>query len=172
MPELPDVEAFRRYFNRDGWLVMHFGMTGFLKHYAPPDAAPPHTRMLINFTDGSRLAYDDQRMFGRIALIRDVDAFVAKRGLGPDPVEGALDSADFKVRVGKRRGAVKTVLLNQRVIAGIGNLYADEILFQARLHPAVRVDRLDDRSLRDSYGATRRVLTRAIRARADVGKLP
>jgi formamidopyrimidine-DNA glycosylase len=223
MPELPDVEAFRRYFesaalgrriaavhltapemlegvspqtlraglkyrrfvrtrrhgkflfaglDRDGWLVLHFGMTGFLKRYTSTRAAPAHTRLRIDFTDGSGLAFDDQRKFGRIALARDVSEFVAERGLGPDPLQSDFDFARFKARVGGRRGAVKPMLLNQRVLAGIGNIYADEILFQAHLHPATRVDQLDESSLRDLYGATTRVLTRAVRALADMAKLP
>lgn len=223
MPELPDVETFRRYFestalgrriaavqvtapemledvsprtlrsrlthrrfvrtrrhgkflfaglDRDGWLVLHFGMTGFLKRYTRPDAAPRHIRLRIDFMDGSHLAFDDQRKFGRIALARDVSAFVDERRLGPDPLESGLDFAAFKALVGRRRGAIKPTLLNQRVIAGIGNIYADEILFQAHLHPVTRLDRLDESSLRDLFRATMRVLTKAVRARADVNRLP
>jgi formamidopyrimidine-DNA glycosylase len=223
MPELPDVETFRRYFestgfgrriaavrvtapemlegvsaqtllsrlkhrhfvrthrhgkflfariDRDGWIVFHFGMTGFLKHYARPDDEPPHTRLRIDFTDGSHLAFDDQRKFGRISLTDDVSAFVEERRLGPDPLEHSFDFAAFKAVVGRRRGAIKAALMNQRVIAGIGNIYADEILFQAQMHPEMRLDRMNESSLRDLYRATTRVLRRAVRAQADANRMP
>ena len=223
MPELPDVETFRRYLEatafgrriaavhvnapemlegisppalrsrlehrrfartrRHGkylfagldsgdWLVLHFGMTGFLKHYTRAVARPSHVRLQIDFTDGSSLAFDDQRKFGQIGLTGDVGAFLEERRLGPDPLENGLDFATFKALIGRRRGAVKPVLLNQRVIAGIGNIYADEILFQAHLHPEMRLDRLHGSSLRDLYRAIIRVLAQAVRARADIDRLP
>jgi formamidopyrimidine-DNA glycosylase len=223
MPELPDVETFRQYFdstavgrrvadvhvtapamlqdvsvrtlhsrlsrnrfvrtdrhgkylfariNRDGWLVLHFGMTGFLKHFKRPDKAPPHARLRIDFTDGSSLVFDDQRKFGRIFLTEDVRAFVQARRLGPDPMHAGFDFAAFMASVGQRRGAIKPALMNQSVIAGIGNIYADEILFQARLHPETPLHRLDESSLRNLFRTTRRVLMQAVRARADEDRLP
>jgi formamidopyrimidine-DNA glycosylase len=126
----------------------------------------------IDFTDTSHLAFDDQRKFGRIAFAEDVDAFIHQRRLGPDPLDRRFDFRAFKASVGRRRGAVKPVLMNQHVVAGIGNIYADEILFQARVHPETRLDQLGAVSLRSLYRATKRVLTRAVRARADADRLP
>lgn len=223
MPELPDVETFRRYFestafgrrvatvrvtapemlegvsprtlrsrlehrrfvrtdrhgkflfagvDHDGWLVLHFGMTGSLKYFARPDREPGHTRLRIDFTDGSSLAFDDQRKFGCVSLTADVSTFVSKLRLGPDALNDVLDFKALETSLRNRRGALKPMLMNQHVIAGVGNIYADEILFQAGLHPQAKVDRLDQLSLRALYRAMRRVLTRAVRARADADRMP
>ena len=89
------------------------------------------------------MAFDDQREFGEVELIKDVDEFLQTRGIGPDALEISLSL--FKAIVGKHRGALKAILLNQQLIAGIGNLYADEILFRARMHPGAEAARLSDK---------------------------
>src|SRR4029077_19101022 len=116
------------------WLRLHFGMTGWLQ-YLKRDEEPPKTaRVLFSFANNRRLAFDDQRKFGEIEVIKDIDEFLQTRGLGPDAL--GISPSQFKAILGKHRGAVKAILLNQQLIAGIGNLYADEILFRTRMHPA------------------------------------
>jgi formamidopyrimidine-DNA glycosylase len=95
---------------------------------------------------------------------------VKKRALGPDALE--INLGAFKKILGKRRGAVKSILLNQRLIAGIGNIYADEILFRARLDPATEITRLGDKILAKLFRATRYILEKAIAAKADVNQMP
>ncbi len=128
------------------WLRLHFGMTGSLEYLKHDEVAPKAARVIFHFADNCRLAFDDQRKFGEIELIENVDAFLQTRRLGPDALEISLSR--FKAIVGKHRGAVKAILLNQQLIAGIGNLYADEILFRARMHPATLATRLSDKDLR------------------------
>src|SRR4029077_9342002 len=112
------------------WLRLHFGMTGSLQ-YLKRDEQPPKTaRVIFRFANKCRLAFDDQRKFGEIGLSRNVDEFLRNRGIGPDALDISL--SQFKTILGKHRRAVKSILLNQKLIAGIGNLYADEILFRAR----------------------------------------
>jgi formamidopyrimidine-DNA glycosylase len=118
---------------RDGWLVMHFGMTGTLCYVEPADADVPYDRVRLVFEGGS-LVYVNRRMLGRVGLTDDADAFIATEGLGPDALDPAFDLATLSAALDGRR-EVKAVLMDQSVVAGIGNLYADEILFQARLHP-------------------------------------
>jgi formamidopyrimidine-DNA glycosylase len=118
---------------RDGWLTMHFGMTGDLRYVEPAGTDVPYGRVRLDFKDGS-LAYVNRRMLGRVGLADDADAFIAAEGLGPDALDPAFDLAAFSTALDGRR-EVKAVLMDQSVAAGIGNLYADEILFQARLHP-------------------------------------
>jgi formamidopyrimidine-DNA glycosylase len=152
------------------WLRLHFGMTGSLE-YLNHDEVPPKTgRVVFRFANNRRLAFDDQRKFGEIELIKDVDEFLQTRGLGPDALDISL--SQFKAVVGKQRGAVKAILLNQHLIAGIGNLYADEILFRARMHPATRAVRLRDTDLTRLFRATRYVLEKAIALRTDFTRLP
>ena len=152
------------------WLRLHFGMTGSLE-YLKNDEVPPKTaRVIFHFTDNCRLAFEDQRKFGEIELIEDVGEFLQTRGLGPDAV--GIGLSQFKAIVGKHRGAVKAILLNQQLIAGIGNLYADEILFRARVHPATEAARLSHKDLRRLFRATRYVLDKAIALKTDFNRLP
>jgi formamidopyrimidine-DNA glycosylase len=116
------------------------------------------------------LAFDDQRKFGEVELIENLDEFLRTRGLGPDAIK--INFSQFKAIFGKHRGAVKAILLNQQLIAGIGNLYADEILFRARMHPATRTVRLRDKDLTRLFRATRYVLQKAIALKTDFNRLP
>jgi formamidopyrimidine-DNA glycosylase len=152
------------------WLLLHFGMTGGLKYYRDADEEPAHARVLISFRNGYRLAFDDQRLFGKVDLIEDPDGYIQEHKLGLDPLD--LDFPAFRERLEGRRGGIKATLMNQRVFAGIGNIYSDEILFQVRLHPRTSVGRLDEGSLHDLHQQTRRVLRAAIERGADPGGLP
>ena len=152
------------------WLRLHFGMTGSLEYFKHDEVAPKTARVIFRFADNCRLAFDDQRKFGEIELIEDVGEFLQTRGLGPDAL--GIGLSQFKAIVGKHRGAVKAILLNQQLIAGIGNLYADEILFHARMHPATLASRLSDKDLRRLFRATRCVLDKAIALKTDFNRLP
>jgi formamidopyrimidine-DNA glycosylase len=101
-------------------------------------------------------------MLGRVGLTNDAEAFFRDHNLGIDALDPSLDRRAFVALVaGAQRGA-KAALINQSVIAGIGNIYSDEILFQAHLHPKARLDALDDAALARLYEAMRRVLEVAI----------
>ena len=162
------------------WLRLHFGMTGFLRYFKHqektprPGSAKPtagrHARVVFVFEKDHRLAFDDQRMFGEIGLLTDVDEFLKKRDLGPDALD--IDLAQFKNIFAKHRGAMKSILLNQNLIAGIGNIYADEILFRARIHPATQTSALKGKAVAKLFRATRYVLEKAIAAKADANRMP
>jgi formamidopyrimidine-DNA glycosylase len=152
------------------WLRLHFGMTGDL-HYLKGHEEPPKTvRVLFHFMNNRCLAFDDQRKFGEIELIDDVDKFLETRGIGPDAFH--LGLSEYKSIFRTHRGAVKAILLNQKLIAGIGNLYADEILFRACVHPATEVVRLSNKNLNRLFRATRYVLEKAIALKTDFNRLP
>jgi formamidopyrimidine-DNA glycosylase len=142
----------------DVWLRLHFGMTGDLTTEVERFA-----RVVFDFDDGTLLAFDDMRLFGVVDLVRDPDAFIRERGLGPDPLEMSL--REFRARVAGRRGAVKPMLMSQHVVAGVGNLYADETLFRAGIHPRRGVDGLDDDDVKNLFDQLRRVLREAIGGR-------
>ena len=152
------------------WLRLHFGMTGSLQYLKDDEIAPKTSRVIFRFADNRRLAFDDQRKFGEIELIKDIDEFLQTRRLGPDALKISL--SEFKAVVGKHRGAVKAILLNQQLIAGIGNLYADEILFRARIHPGREVATLGGEDLSRLFRATRYVLGKAIALKTDFNRLP
>jgi len=145
-------------------------MTGSLHYFKNEEQAPPHTRVLFVFAKDYWLAFDDQRKLGEIGLIQNVDEFLKKRALGPDALD--FDVAKFKKVLGKRRGTVKSILMNQKLIAGIGNIYADEILFRVRMYPATEISSLGDKALAKLFRATRYVLEKAIAAKADVDVMP
>jgi formamidopyrimidine-DNA glycosylase len=142
----------------EGWLVMHFGMTGHLKYYESTDDQPDHARVIFDFENGNHLAFVCQRMFGRIDLADDLDHYLEQRDVGPDALDEALDRERFRGLLAGRRGAVKSTLMNQSIIAGVGNVYADEILFQARIHPETAVNALGEAQLDALYRTMRRVM--------------
>jgi len=124
---------------------IHFGMTGQPVYFKDMADDPRFDRLLITFTNGSHLAYDDQRKLGRIGLTDDPDDFLSEKRIGPDAL--SLDYEGFTQAFKGHRGAIKPALLNQGIVAGMGNLYADEILYQARIHPLTPIEKLDLRRL-------------------------
>jgi len=158
--------------DRGGWLSMHFGMTGRLKYFKGMEKDPPHDRMLVMFSNGYCLAYDCQRKLGRIGLVGDVQAYINEHDLGPDALDDDFDFKAFRQAVAGRRAMVKSALMNQQRIAGIGNVYSDEILFQAGVRPEVRTDELDTDQLRRIFRSMRRVLRTAVNRKAEPERMP
>lgn len=153
-------------------LVLHFGMTGYLDYADEEHEPPKHSQLIFHFVKGHRLAYVCQRKLGLVTLCDDQDVFVAQRDLGPDAVAENLTLEVFSERVSGRRGAIKSTLMNQSIVAGIGNVYADEILFQAGIAPGRGTDQLNIKTVRKLYHTMRRVLTTSIRNNAEVSRLP
>lgn len=152
------------------WLAMHFGMTGEIKYFTGDDPTPAFDRLRIDFVNGAHLAYYDQRLLGRLRLVDDPDRFIAEKPLGPDALD--VDYRNFAAVLDKARGGIKALLMDQTQIAGIGNIYSDEILFQARIHPQTKVVALDASQRRAVYEAIKSVLKKAIARGADPEKLP
>jgi formamidopyrimidine-DNA glycosylase len=118
-------------------LVIHLGMTGQLTVTDPDEPPPGHTHLVIDLDNGTQLRYRDTRRFGGLTLFATrvaLDAFFEGSGLGPEPF--GLDSGYWRRSLAATRRCIKAVLLDQRVVAGVGNIYADESLFTARLHPS------------------------------------
>jgi formamidopyrimidine-DNA glycosylase len=162
-------EASRRHgkhllvrLKKDGWLTLHFGMTGDLVYFQDEADDPPYDRVRFDFAGGRHLAYANRRMLGRVGLAEDADAFIVAEGLGPDALDRAFDLEAFTRAVEGRRRDIKSVLMDQSVIAGVGNIYADEILFQARLHPKTPVTSLDERQRAELFRQNKAVLQTAI----------
>jgi formamidopyrimidine-DNA glycosylase len=130
-------------FEDAGTLAMHFGTNGSLQHVPRDAEEPPYVRIQFEFAEGDRLAYINPRRIGRVSATDSAAAFIADQQLGPDALDPAFDEKAFAATIANRRQAIKAVLMDQARIAGIGNIYADEILFQARLHPAIAANGLD-----------------------------
>ena len=152
------------------WLMMHFGLSGRLAYFKRTADTPPYTQVLIHFTNGSHLAYVEPRKLGRLALTDGPPQFVDRHRLGPDAL--TLGLREFLALADDRRGNIKSCLLDQHAIAGIGNVYGDEILFHARLHPQRMVRGLSKRDLRLLHRKLQYVLRRAIAVRADPVAMP
>jgi formamidopyrimidine-DNA glycosylase len=151
-------------------LVLHFGMTGFLVHFLDPVREPRHNRMLITFGSGYHLAFDDQRKFGEVSFTEDAEKFFREKNIGPDALELSIDK--FLELMGGRRRQIKALLMDQTFIAGIGNIYSDEILFQAGVHPLTTSDRLDREMKVELYRAMQSVLGIAVERNAEFDRYP
>jgi len=151
------------------WLVLRFGMTGDLVPLGAGEE-PRFARVVLRFLEGGGLAYTDARKFGSLALAVSPEAYLASGRIGPDVL--AVAPAAFAREAARRRAPIKAVLLDQALLAGVGNLYADEALFQAGIHPATPASRIDAAGLSSLHAVVRRVIARAVAIEADWSRLP
>ena len=147
----------------DELLMIHLGMTGKLVTHDPDEPVAPHTHVFVALDDGRELRYTDVRRFGQIRIIGGSDraVFLGKTGL--DPLEATED--EFRAALRGRRARIKALLLDQHVMGGMGNIYTDESLWRARIHPKRLGANLSGQEIRKLYRAVREVLTEAIRLR-------
>lgn len=119
-------------------VAVHLRMTGCLLLVPPDWPAEKHTHLVFQLDGGEELRFSDQRRFGRLWLLGadEPDTYTGMDKLGPEPFDAGLTGEYLRARLGKRRKAVKECLLDQTVVSGIGNIYSDEILFAAQIHPA------------------------------------
>jgi len=143
---------------QDKFLLVHLRMTGGFHLDAPKTPHDKHMHVIFKLSDGYELRFRDTRKFGRMWLVADPELVVGK--LGPEPLD--ISPREFHALFGKRRGNLKPVLLDQTFIAGIGNIYADESLWYAKLHPLRRAESLTRDERARLYRAIRHVLARAI----------
>lgn len=148
--------------DRGGWLLLHFGMTGGLDCVHKGGDEPPFTRVRFDFSDDGCLAYTNKRMIGRVSIVEDASAFIGEEGLGPDALDPRLTYSAFERAVLGSKRDVKSVLMDQSIVAGIGNIYSDEILFQARINPVQRIDRLAPADRKRLFNTMRKVLRTAV----------
>lgn len=221
MPELPDVETFKRYIDstalhktiknavvsntkilenisqkalteklkgnqldetyRHGkylfiktmdetWLVIHFGMTGFVKYFKNNQDKPSHTRLLLSFDNKFHLAIDNQRLLGKITIIDDKKDYIKNMNLGLDALR--IDLKEFIELLKKRRGIIKSRLIDQSIIAGIGNIYADEILFQTGIHPKTKMKQINGKDLETMYHNMKHIFNVAIKKQVNTNRFP
>ena len=147
-------------------LLLHFGMTGELSWSPRPDDRHRHDRVVI-LLDSGELRYRDQRKLQGIWLAADSDDAHAAMG-HPGPDAYGLGRGELEERLSTRRGRLKSALMDQEVIAGLGNLLADEILWQARLHPEQAPANLDSAH----WDGLHRAMTRVLRGSVKVGRVP
>jgi formamidopyrimidine-DNA glycosylase len=220
MPELPEVESFRRYVEetslnqeisgvsfrnehmllntskaklvktlkgnklagtlrhgkylfirlaKGGHLLLHFGLTGDVAYVDEKDDEPRFTVLLLEFKKSGSFAFTDSRQMGKVGLVDDVNKFLRNKGWGPDALQVTKD--EFIDRFESRRTNIKTALMNQKLVAGVGNEFSDEILFQCGLHPESRVDKLGRKGLENVYKQMVTILKKAVSVNADRDRL-
>ncbi|MEK6302015.1 MAG: DNA-formamidopyrimidine glycosylase [Acidobacteriota bacterium] len=149
-------------------LVLHFGMGGDLHFYQSWRERPEYTRIEFILMSGWRLAFTCPRKICRVMLVDAVSEIAALRDMGPEP-GGRHFSLAYITRLCEESPAryIKPMLMDQRKIAGVGNIYADEILFASRVRPDRRASSLREEELRRIHRETRRVLRRAIETAAE-----
>jgi formamidopyrimidine-DNA glycosylase len=144
-------------------LILHFGMGGDLSFYESVDDRPAFTRIEFMLASGKRLAFTCPRKICRVMLVDDLMKVPALREMGPEPDDKQFSFAYLErlVEEGAMR-QIKPLLMDQKKIAGVGNIYADEILFEARVRPDRRAAMLTAEEIKRIHRETRRVLRRAI----------
>ena len=141
-------------------LIIHLRMSG---HLAVVEASFPidkHSHSVFELDSGQELRFRDTRKFGRIYLVREIDDVVGN--LGPEPLDSTFTLEQLREILSGRRRTLKPFLLDQSMIAGIGNIYADEALFQARLLPTRRTDSLTNNEIAALYRGIQEVLLQGI----------
>lgn len=154
---------------KQGCLVVHFGMTGKLVYYQHNEI-PKYAQLTLTFQDHSRLSFTCPRKFGKLYLAESLAQFQKENNLGIDAL--ALKKEMFLEILKAKTGSIKGLLMNQKLIAGIGNLYADEVLFQSKVHPATRVNKLSTKEKTEIFKNIVEVLEVVKKARMEGKKLP
>lgn len=223
MPELPEVEVFRQYFNttalnkkvvevvvpdeeilehmssrsfqtrmkgetfqathrhgkylfigldREETLMMHFGMTGSLHYYKNEDEKPAFSRVIFNLSNGFKLSFVCPRKLGKIGLIEDESDFIEELELGPDAYSDDFKWEEFRRILSEKHGSIKTTLMDQKVLAGIGNVYSDEILYHSKIYPFTKVGELSEKELKSVFEKMKWVFDQAISAKGEEENFP
>ncbi len=144
-------------------MIAHLGMSGRFSVSRPDDEREAHTHFVAALDDGSEVRFVDPRTFGFIAVYDEDELDGSGVGrLGPDAWEDPPEPASLAAALAGRSAPIKALLLDQRPLSGLGNIYADEVLFRARVHPLTPGGRLEAKQLTDLLDATREVLGSAI----------
>lgn len=154
---------------KNGGLVLHFGMTGKLEFYQH-DETPKYAQLTLTFQDHSRVSFTCPRKFAKLYLAENLAQFQKEHQIGTDAL--ALKEDEFFDILNGKKGSMKGLLMNQKLIAGIGNLYADEVLFQCKVHPKTKVNDLTKKKKSCIYKEIEKVLEVVKKARIEGEKLP
>lgn len=161
--EILDVDRRGKYlliYLTDHVLISHLRMEGKYNFFADQVPANKQFHAFFTFIDGSTLVYQDVRKFGTMELLgkADVDAYFISRKIGPEPTEEDFDLEEFAKKLAKSKKPIKSHLLDQSLVAGLGNIYVDEVLFKAKVHPAQTSNQLSTDQVADLRQATIEVL--------------
>ena len=152
------------FYMSDKVLISHLRMEG--KYFYYPDQVPErkHAHVLIHFKDGGTLVYEDVRKFGTMELLAPelLEAYFISKKLGPEPTEQDFDLGRFKLALKRSKKPIKSHLLDQTLVVGLGNIYVDEVLWRAKVHPARISQSLTAQEARKVHDETIKVLGQAV----------
>ena len=152
------------FYLSDKVLISHLRMEG--KYFYYPDYVPErkHAHILIHFEDGGTLVYEDVRKFGTMELLAPelLDSYFISKKLGPEPTEKDFNLGSFKLALKKSKKPIKSHLLDQTLVAGLGNIYVDEVLWRAKVHPSRTSNSLSSQEARKVHDETIKVLGQAV----------
>lgn len=151
-------------------VVMHFGMTGDLQYLKETDDNPRFTKCSFAFKNKHKLHYISKRKLGHLELTDNLDAYISEKKLGEDALE--INEADFVSALKNKKSMIKTAITDQSTVSGIGNVYADEILYQSKIHPKKNTGDLSESDFKKIFRNMQKVLKKAIEKDADVSKMP
>lgn len=166
--------------DKELFLLIHLKLTGQLiysskndfipgGHYFPPvtkDRLPAKwTHIIFEFRDGSKLFFNDLRQFGYFKLVSREEKEKELEKYGIEPLDQKFNLNKFKEIIGRRKGNIKALLLNQELIAGIGNIYADETCFYAKVKPDRTINNLSDKEIKDIFRGIKTILKKAVKYR-------
>ena len=148
----------------DKILISHLRMEG--KYFYYPDEIPTrkHAHVFIHFEDGGTIVYEDVRKFGTMELLAPelLEAYFISKQLGPEPTEQDFDLGRFKLALKRSKKPIKSHLLDQTLVVGLGNIYVDEVLWRAKVHPARISQSLTAQEARKVHDETINVLDQAV----------
>lgn len=152
------------FYLSDKVLISHLRMEG--KYFYYPDQVPErkHAHLFIQFEDGGSLVYEDVRKFGTMELLAPelLEAYFLSKKLGPEPTEQDFDLPTFQQALQKSKKPIKSHLLDQTLVAGLGNIYVDEVLWRAKIHPSRLSNSLTAQEARKVHDETIKVLGQAV----------
>ena len=152
------------FYLTDKVLISHLRMEG--KYFYYPDQVPErkHAHVFTHFEDGGTLVYEDVRKFGTMELLAPelLDAYFVSKKLGPEPTEQDFDLGRFKRALKRSKKPIKSHLLDQTLVAGLGNIYVDEVLWRAKVHPSRLSNSLTAQEARKVHDETIKVLGKAV----------
>lgn len=158
------------FYLSDLFLISHLRMEGKYCYFSSEKLTNytrnKHTHVRFILTDGSQLDYEDVRKFGRMEIVakNQLQEFFEQKQLGPEPIVEEFHLQEFAKKLSKIKRPIKTVLLEQKVVAGLGNIYVDEVLFRARIHPSTFANQLSESEINILHLAIMKVIEEAVAA--------
>lgn len=152
------------------WMSLHFGMTGRLKYFKDPEDRHRFTKVMFSLNNGYHLSFVCPRILGRVGITDTPAAYRKKKKLGEDALKISLE--EFAGTLSHRKGLIKPLLMNQKVVAGLGNWIVDDILYQTGLHPETPANQLSEEQLKTIYEKMQYIVETAIALEARYHEFP